>query len=56
MPGEVAAVLPAIAAVSEPLDGLRTALSLVAASAGHAPDDRPHADRSGGPTRWRCAR
>ncbi len=37
IPTEVATVLPAIAAVSEPLDGLRTALSLVAATAAMRP-------------------
>jgi citrate synthase len=38
IPQEVAAVLPAIAAVSEPLEGLRTALSLAAASRGLRPN------------------
>jgi citrate synthase len=37
VPAEVAAVLPAIAEVSEPLDGLRTALSLAAAARGLRP-------------------
>ena len=40
IPAAVAAVLPAIAAVSEPLEGLRTALSLAAADRGM----RPHLD------------
>ncbi len=37
IPASVASVLPAIAAVSEPLDGLRTALSLAAAERGCRP-------------------
>jgi citrate synthase len=37
VPAAVAAVLPTIAAVSEPLDGLRTALSLVGAARGMRP-------------------
>jgi citrate synthase len=37
LPADVAAVLPAIAAAGEPLDGLRTALSLVGAAAGLRP-------------------
>jgi citrate synthase len=38
VPNSVLAVLPAIAAVSEPLDGLRTALSLAAAQRGMQPN------------------
>jgi citrate synthase len=38
IPDAVAAVLPVIAAASEPLDGLRTALSLVAAERGMRPN------------------
>jgi citrate synthase len=38
IPDAVAAVLPAIAAVSEPLEGLRTALSLAAAHRGMRPN------------------
>ncbi|MCU1392293.1 MAG: Citrate (Si)-synthase [Ilumatobacteraceae bacterium] len=46
VPNAVAAVLPAIAAASEPLDGLRTALSLAAAQRGLRPNiDIDHATR-----------
>ena len=38
IPDPIAAVLPAIAAVSEPLEGLRTALSLAAAHSGMRPN------------------
>ncbi len=38
IPSEILDVLPAIAAVSEPLDGLRTALSLAAAGRGMQPN------------------
>jgi citrate synthase len=46
VPGGVAAALPAIAAASSPLDGLRTALSLVASSHGLRPVlDLDHEER-----------
>ena len=56
LPAELAAVLPAIARASRPLDGLRTALSLAGARARLQPVYRPRSRRPAGPTRCSSAR